>query len=217
MTTRFILRTQALEWLARDDLEGQLVSEDIAIFMAEATIARRVRLRDQETSIELSATARSTPLPDNYLSMRSVALNTTLGRSIDYLTPERIRESPIWLNQGFRNEEDNVASAYTIEGNNIILAPAPTPEAPTPLLITYYRRYDGLVSNTDTNSLLQNHFDIYLYAYLNALATYLQETDIADRYERMFEKAVAEVTRSERWGRFSGSALISTGNPRRTV
>lgn len=217
MTTRIVLVEQGAEWLARDDLEGQLVAEDVAVRMAEATIARRVRIRDQETSISFSANARVTALPSDYLAMRSLALDTILGRSIDYMTPERIRESPIWLNQGFRNEEDNVASAYTIEGNNLILAPAPTADIPTPLLMTYYRRYPHLDANTDTNSLLTNHFDIYLYAYLTAVATFLQETEIADRYERMFEKAVAEVTRSERWGRFAGSALISTGNPRRTV
>ena len=216
MTNRITLIEQGDEWLARDDLEGQLV-QSIALIMAEAKIARRVRLRDQETTIEITATARSTALPDDFLAMRAVALNTTLGRSIDYLTPERIRESPIWLNQGFRNEEDNVATAYTIEGNNIILAPEPSADVGTPLSITYYRRYPAMFFNGDTNSLIQNHFDVYLWAYLHAVAYYLQEIDIADRYDQMFERAVAELTRSERWGRFSGSALISTGNPRRTV
>lgn len=216
MTTRGTLLAQGDSWLARDDLSAAGL-QDILLSVAQATIDRRVRLRAQEASLDITATARATPLPDDFISMRAVVLNTTLARSLDYLTPERIRESPIWFNQGFRDAGDDIgASAYTIEGNDLILAPEPTTEG-VPITIVYYRRFASLVDASDTNELLTNNFDVYLYAYLHAAADYLQEPELAADYERRFEKAVAEITRHERWGRFTGSALISTGNPRRTV
>lgn len=215
MTTRQELIDDIDAYMARSDLSG---GRDATTFLrvAEDRIKRRIRPVDREITTQLSATGRTVALPDDYLSLRSVSLDSALDRTIDYLTPERIREAPIWNNSG-GGLTDNTAQAYTIEGGNLVLAPAPTPEAPVTLDIVYNASYPRLVNSTDTNALLQAHYDLYLYAALLEAATYVQHVELATAYNSRFEAAVTEYERQERRKRYSGSALFRTGSPRRVV
>lgn len=217
MTTRNELIQDIDTWLARDDLSSG-GNEATFLRIAQAQIDRRVRLRSQEVTTQIAATTRITALPADFLALRSISLDSLLDRHIDYLPPERIREAPIWQNQGgFRNERDQVPTAYTIEGNNLILAPEPTAENPITLDIVYFSKLSRLVNPTDTNELLTNHYDVYLWAVLMAAGIFLEDEVLEAKYERRFEKSITELIRNERRGRFSGSAMISTGNPRRVV
>lgn len=216
MTTRIELLQDVDEWLARDDItEG--ASGPTLLRIAQAIINRRVRVRAQETIDTLSATTRVTALPADLISLRSLTLQSSDNRSIDFMTPERIRESAIWLNQGgSASGIDTPAQAYSIEGLNVVLAPEPSAVAVV-MDIVYFARFADLVADDDTNWLLTNAYDIYLYAILMATGIYLEDDEIEDKYERRLEKALEELRLSERRARFSGSALISTGNPRSTV
>ena len=216
MATRSELLNDIDIWLARDDLSSG-GSEATFLRLAQSEIDKRVRLRAQEVTIQFTATTRAVDLPTDYLAMRSLSLNTVLDRVVEYLTPERIRESPIWFNQGgFQNGREQAPQAYTIIGNQIILAPAP-PTDGIGFDMTYIAQLPRLVNDGDTNSLLTNYYDVYLWAVLKAATKFLEETDLADRYERDLNNAIGDLERSERLGRFAGSALISTGSPRRVV
>lgn len=217
MTTRNELITDLDEWLARDDLSAG-GNQDTFLRIAQSIIDRKLRIRAQEVTTTLTATARITALPTDYLALRSISLDSSLDRNIEYLTPERIRESPIWNNQGgYDGERGQTPTAYTIEGNNIILAPEPVSTNPITLDIVYFARLPRLVADNDTNYVLTNAYDIYLWAILHAAVVFLEESELEAKYERLYGKAVADLERSETMGRFAGSALISTGNPRRVV
>jgi hypothetical protein len=217
MTTKAELIQDLDEFLARDDLTSG-GNQETFLRIAQAQIDRKIRTRAQEVTTQLIATARTVALPDDYLAMRSISLDTTLDRRIDYLTPERIREAPIWQNQGgFRDAEDTTPLAYTIEGNSIVFAPEPSADNPITLDFVYYAKLSRLVNDTDTNSLLTNDYDVYLWAILKAGCIFLQESELAGTYHALFKNALEDLSRNERWGRFSGSNLFATGSPRRTV
>ncbi len=217
MTTRAELITDLDDWLARDDLSAG-GKEDTFLRIAQAQINRKVRVRNREVTTTLIASARTAALPDDYQSMRAIALDSTLDRRVEYLTPERIRESPIWNNQGgFRFDRDVTPTAYTIEANNLVFAPEPTADNPITFYLVYYAKFDDLVNGTDTNWLLTNAYDVYLWAILHAAAIFLQETTLAGGYAGLFKQALVDLADSERFGRFSGSNLFSTGSPRRVV
>ena len=215
MTTRQELLNDVDAWMKRSNLTG---GADIATFLriAESKIRRRIRATDREVTTQLNATGRTVALPDDYLSLRSISLDSALDRTIEYLSPERIREAPIWNNSG-GGLTDNTAQAYTIENNNIVLAPEPTATAPVTLDIVYNASYAPLVNANDTNTLLTNNYDIYLYAILTAAATNIHNIELASGFSSLFEAAVVEFERSEGRKRYSGSALFRTGNPRRVV
>jgi len=215
MTTRNELLADIDAWIAR---AGLSTDQDAGTFLrlAEAKITRRIRVRAQETTTTLIASSRNTALPSDFLAMRSLSLDSTMDRTLEYLPPERIREAPIWNNQG-GGLTDNTAQAYTIEGTNIVLAPAPSALAPVTLDIVYFAKFSPLVNSNDTNWLLINNYDIYLFALLFEVATYLQDVELAGGYIDRFETGVTELERSERRARVGGSALIRTGSPRRVV
>jgi len=215
MTTRAELMADLDSWLTRSDLTSS-ADADTMLRIAQATINRRVRVRDQEKTTQLTATSRTTALPSDFLSLRSLSLDSALDRNVEFLTPERIREAPIWNNQG-GGLTDNTALAFSIEGLNIVLAPAPTATAPVTLDIVYFSKFADLVNDTDTNWLLTNAYDVYLWAILMAAGVYLEDENLEAKFENRMEKAMEELRVSERRARFNGAALISTGSPRRIV
>ena len=216
MTTRAELLQDLDAWLARDDVAADADASTM-LRLAEAQINRRVRVRAQETTIKLECRSRATPLPDDFLAFRAATLDSSLGRDIQYLTPERIREAPIWNNQG-GGLTDNTALAMTIEGNALILAPAPTDGGPVTLDLVYFARFLPLVNGDDSNWLLMNAYDVYLFAALKQVSIWDQDDQAALKFELLLDRALEELRISERRGRFpGGKALVSTGNPRGVV
>jgi len=201
VTTYATLISDIGTWLARDDFTDSLKGSFVRI--CESEIRRRVRVGAMETTDEsFAVSSSSTALPSGFISMRSVSLDVTNHRNMDYLPPARLRSAPIWDISG------NPA-AYTIEGTNIVVAPVPT--SSVNLHLVYYKMFDALSGPTDTNWLLTNAYDVYLYGSLRAACEYIQDEQQEMMFAAKFDKAVNEVNKSDMWGRVSGSALISTG------
>lgn len=217
MTTRAELLQDIDTWLARDDLSSG-GSQDTFLRIAQSIIDREVRLKDQETTVNLSLVQRTTPLPSDYLTLISISIDSVLDRNIEYLTPERIRESPVWQNQGGSNSDrEQVTFAYTLENNNLTVAPAPSATNPLSVDLVYVSRLSRLVNGGDTNYLLTNYYDVYLWCVLAQAAIFIEDSELENKYGRLYERAIESLNINERRGRFAGSALISTGSPRRIV
>lgn len=202
MTTYATLKTDVSAWLSRGDLTESLIGSFVRI--CESEIRRKVRVGAMETTDEaFPVSARATALPSGFISMRSVSLDQEGARDLDYLPPSRLRSSGLLDSSGYPR-------AYTIEGTNLVLAP--TPSSGTNLHLVYYAMFDGLSLDADTNWLLANAYDVYLYGTLRAACEYIMDANLEAQYQAKFQNAVEEVNISDSWGRVSGSALISTGN-----
>lgn len=204
MTTHAVLKADVAGFLVKTNL-----TSDMATFvrMGEAKIARRVRVRAQETTSTLTVTSSTTALPTDYLSMRSVTVDVANKRTLEQMTPETIREAAVW-------DRGGDALAYSIEGTNIIVAPAQTN---TDLNIVYFARFDALSADDDTNWLLTNAYDVYLYAVCEAAAIWLHDEVKEAKYSALFDRAVSELEDAEKKARVGGSARVSFGNHRGTV
>ena len=172
--------------------------------VAEAQIKRRVRTREQEITTTITATSRVTPLPEDFLRQRSLASGAPFERELDYLPPARLRESPFWDNLGSFVEIN--PQSYTVEGTNLLLAPAPTVDDPAELLFTYVASFAPLVAAADTNWLLEEAYDVYLWGVLAAVAIYLEESELEAKYNDKFETAIADLNTSERRARVPWAA-----------
>lgn len=196
-------------------------SADTILRLAEAEINRRLRTRAQEVVAQLVCNSRSTPLPTEFLAFRFATLESSMGRDVEYLTPERIREAGIWNNQG-GGLTDGTASACTIEsdvnGLVLTLAPEPTATDPVTLDIGYFRTFPALVADTDTNWLLTNHYDIYLYACLKQTGIWDDDQIVEAKYGMLLDTSMSDLTRQENRARIpAAKGLIATGYPRRAV
>ena len=198
MTTRATLVDDINTWMVRDDLTAQAGT---FIRLTEAWIDRKVRVRAQETTTQYPFAVNDPNvtmfiLPNDFLEVISVEFNT--GAVLEYLTPREFHP----LAEGVL-----IPPSYTVRGGRLITSeplskPADLdPEAVTSLdshlFLEYIARFSRLVNDDDTNWLLTNAYDIYLYKCLSAASEYVMDTENNAVYAAKADQAVRELHRSE--------------------
>lgn len=190
MTNYATLKSDIAALLVRSDL----TDTDLARFvrLGEARIRRRVRIRAMETTTALAVTGQSTALPTDFLEARAVTLDTSNGRTLKPLTPDQLRSSAY-------SDEAGEPRFYAIEGSNLLVAPIQSCSVD----LTYYAAFAALSAADDTNWLLENAYDVVLYACSRAAAEWLEDDAREDRFETKFQTAVAELNDADKrayWG-----------------
>lgn len=194
MTTYATLKSDIATLLVRSDL----TDAELAAFvrLGEARIRRKVRVRAQETATTLSVTDIDAALPSDFLEARAVTLDSSNGRSLRPLTPDQLRGSSYV-------DEAGEPRFYAIEGSNLLVAPI---QACT-INLTYYAAFAALSDPADTNWLLTNAYDVYLYSSARAAAEFLEDDLREDRFETKFQTAVAELGDAEKRAYWGGGTI----------
>lgn len=192
------LLASVAQWLNRDDLTA--VIPDL-VTLAEARIARDLRLRTQivTTTVTTTANTATLALPAGWLEFENLTLTTTPGRQLTYETPEQL-DQRFPLGQGTARP-----AAYTIIGTNMIFGPIP--DSAYPIEMVYYKKWDVLAS-FGTNWLLNNYPSIYLNASLAEASAFLDQDDnrIA-RWEAKYRAEVKSLQTTDDTAIRSGSVL----------
>ena len=187
------------------------VRNDLASYMstftkqAEADIRSDVRIPDMEATATLSLTSRTVALPSGCLGVRRIVIDrTTTPWDLDYLPPNRLYSAAAY------HETGGDPFAYTIEGNNLVFAPAPAdnPDA----LVHYYKAFDAFSSDADTNALSQNHPNIYIYGMLKYVGVFLHDMEKAGMWGGIYREAVGKAN-AEGMRRRRGPRPARTGVP----
>jgi hypothetical protein len=212
------LKTSVDSWLIRDDVAVSGADFPQILLVAESEIARDVFLQVQETRVTINFTARAADLPADYNGLRDPFIDSE-ARKFEYQTPQAFRESSNYAT-------GRTGAFFTIEGGGgtvgderaqILLSAPPSPSAPLDLEILYWARFAGLTDDADTNWLLRNHFDVYLYATLRSACEYIQEDMLEDRYLAKYERAVTRTNKHENRKRFGAMPKQRYGAPRGVV
>ena len=192
------LQTSIANWLKRSDLTS--IIPDF-ITLAEARIARDLRLRKQvvKTSLSTVAGTQSVSLPSDFLEAENISLsNTTPPGALSVVTPEILdRKYP----EAYVTGQPRV---YTVLGDKVLFGP--TPDAVYTVSLDYYQRWAAL-SATPTNWLLTNHPNVYLFAALAEGAPYLMEDDRAPLWEAKYQADVQKLQQMDDTALRSGSAM----------
>lgn len=218
MTTYSQIQTDLDKWLIRDDIAADASALASITNIAQADINRQVRTVAQEAHTVLSLTGRSIVAPTLFMEVKYMQLDDAANPSagtLEYKSPELLRRHNSY-------QTARRTSYYTIEGdgsNDVQFTFAPEGNATTPpqIALGYYTRFATLVDGTDTNWLLANHYDIYLYAYLRAGAEFIQEDLLEERFAAKFNAALASLHKSEQRKRQRFGNMVSFGNPRGVV
>lgn len=219
MTTLAQLKSSVDAWLIRDDVAVSGSDFGTILLIAEAQIAREVRCGVQEKTATLNFTGRSADLPADYLEPRNPFVDDSTRR-LDYMTPEAIRRSASWENGragGFYTIEGGGGTPGTDDRMQVTIAGPASVASPLSMDVNYYARFAALTSDPDTNWLLTNHFDVYLYATLRAAAEYIQEDVMEDRYERKFIGVVEAMNKHENRKRYGAMPKHASNSPRSIV
>ncbi|MCA9553019.1 MAG: hypothetical protein KC933_23485 [Myxococcales bacterium] len=205
MTTRLELLDATQRWLHRSN-DTDLVA-DLSRFLrnVEARFAREVRHSSQETVTQLTIIGRSGALPTDCLHVRSLSLSSGDARQLDQVTAEVLREGPWWNDGG-------APRMFSISGRSIYLAPVADATTGTVFDLVYYARFPALVNDADTNYLLTNHFDLYLFAMLVEAAQYVQDREMRLEFEGQFQDARRTLEEQDIAFKTSGSVRRQIGS-----
>jgi len=202
VTTRATLAADIDGWLARSDLSERASS---FIRIAEAVIARKVRVRRQVKTVTLSVDSGTATLPEDYIETVALA-DVSNERRLEYLTPTELHAR--------KYTSDTSGYHFTIESETLIVAG----DATLDVRLVYYSRFSALLEASDTNWLLENAYDIYLWLVLSAASDYVSDGEMSASFMQKAMLAIDELRRSEvRSGLSDLVANRSVSAPRRFV
>lgn len=190
------LKTAIAGWLDREDLTN-IIPDFIAL--TESRHRRDFKIRRMETRVTASTVADTEyySLPDNYVAMRNIQLNTDPKTSLEYLTPEimdRVRGG----------SSTGKPKAYSIIGNNFQLRPIP--DSVYEIEMLYYKYFTPLSDSNTTNDMLTYHPDIYLYGALVEAEPYLQNDKRLQTWASLYDRAKKDLIDTNERDRHSGTA-----------
>lgn len=168
------LKTAVANWLHRSDLTTQIPD---FIALCEADIRRDLRVREMEASTSVALASTELAIPDGFLETRRVMVDDIV---VDYLLPIQ-----------FNAIKDQTTYNYTVLGTNFVFQ-----SASGDVQIDYYKAFAALSASGDTNWLLTNHPDVYLFGTLAWACTYTQDDPMQHRMA--YTAAITRVRSTQR-------------------
>ncbi len=190
------LKAAIADWLDRTDLTDSIPD---FITLAETRHRRDFKIRRMETRVTANTVADTEyyTLPDNFVAMRNIQLNTDPKTALEYLTPEQMDRIYAGSNKG-------KPKAYSIIGDNIQLRPLP--DSAYEIEMLYYKYFTPLSDSNTTNDMLTYHPDAYLYGALVEAEPYLQNDKRIQTWASFYERAKKDIIDSNERDRHSGVA-----------
>lgn len=184
-------------YMTRTDLGPQIPT---FIKLTEARINREVRVRQMECRATATISGQFSTLPDNFLQMRNIQVNTNPVTPLQYVTPQRadvIRQGSLQGDPQF----------FSVVGNRLELIPIPQ-QAYT-VEMTYYERVPSISPTQTSNWLLTDHPDIYLNGCLVQACLVTQEDPTT--YATLYDTAMQELMLQDERAQFQGTTPIQRG------
>jgi len=189
------LQTAVASWLDRTDLTSR-IPEFVAF--AEAGIGRDLRIRQMEKRATASISTEYVDMPTDFILQRNIQLNTAEQRRLKYLTPEQ-------MDMYHSSQATGTPSVYSIIGTEFQFKPIP--DTTYTAEIAYFARFSSLSGDNDTNWLLTNQPEVYLYGTLVAASPYLDDDEKIKTWAALYSNAVEGLNKQDKEARFSGAAL----------
>lgn len=228
------LVADVIDYADRPDLAGRVPRfiED-----AEATLKRRMNLTEGEVLARLDLVAGRAPLPDDYVSWRSVT--APQGWSLDYLPPHRFLayHGPVYgLNRTGQGDGYDYVAAGNLGGNPTcftIIGSIPLddvdldislwpngldrpfiltgPSWGQPINLVYRQGLPPLGPTRATNWLLKVAPDLYLNAALMQLRLFERNTQAAADLNGLMAQQIDDIQTVDREARWGRSRVMTSG------
>lgn len=200
------LKTAVANWAARSNLTARIpefvsIAEGYIHYGIMAPNKRwavePLRIRAMEASADVTISAQTAALPTGYLAARRFYLDGADKRQLDFLPP-----TDFWSR--YAASDVGTPTAYTIEGENFVFAPVGSGTGK----ILYYRAFDALSDDADTNWLLTNQPGAYLFATLYELMNYAEGgQQEGEAYLARFASIINALNAADNSDRYSGAVL----------
>lgn len=160
--------------------QAQLAS---LIRLAELRLTRIIDAPGGETTGTLVTVAgtQTVTLPSDFRKMRQVRVTGTAGYPLDLVAPHVVEAY----------DTAGKPVIYAIHGDTMILGPIP--DAVYTLGLRYQAKLSALTDNSQSNWLLANHADAYVYMAAAVINLHLENKEAADLYLGMANAVADEV------------------------
>jgi hypothetical protein len=191
------LLASVASYLHRDDLSANIPD---FVVLAEARISRDLRIRKQivTTTLTMTAGVRSLALPDDWLELENLTVNSAIPQNLTYMTVEQMD------GKYAGNTYTARPAVYTIEGDSLLFGP--TPDAAYPLGLIYYAKFPALAT-ASVNFLMTSHPSLYLFATLAESAPFIADDARAGLWDTKYRADMAALQQQDERATHSGSAL----------
>jgi hypothetical protein len=191
------------DWLNRADLTAIIPT---FVALAEAGMGKDERFRTQSLTVRSQAllTSAVVTLPPDYLEMTAlrlvgVAPQVMGSETLEYMAPADLDEIRSAYASGGQPRY------YTIVGKSLEVLPAPDKAYTAEML--YYGRAPALSSTNQTNVILANHPDLYLYGVLMQAAPYLKDDERIAVWSAAYGTLAEQLKVHTERGRYGGAPL----------
>lgn len=190
------LKSAIGDFLNRSDLTSVIPT---FIDFSEAEFNRTLRVRQMVDRAEAAIDSRFSAVPADFIEAKDLVIVTGVPVTpLQFVTQQEMAQ--------IRNQELTAAAKplyFTVVGGQFEFAP--TPDNEYSLEMSYYAKIDPLSEDGDTNWLLTDYPDIYLYTALTHSAPYLKDDERTVVWQALAEKAKAELLNRDQASSYSGS------------
>ena len=190
------LKTAIADTLNRDDMTSVIPQ---FVSLAQAQFNRKIRSHRQITRGSLTINTQFEALPADWLETIRITMDANPIRVLTQISMDDLTR--------YRTAIDNTTDApvyFAHNGTDIELFP--TPSTSYTGEITYYAKVTALSADADTNWLLTNNPDIYLYGSLVHTAPYLKDDARIALWAGLLAQGMDEIENETAAARF-GSPL----------
>jgi hypothetical protein len=189
------LGTTISDYLDRSDLDNVIPT---FIELVEAKLRRRLRHWKMEKRATASTVVgqRTLALPSDFLEMRHLKLNTDPVTVLEYLPPAIMN---------WNSTSSGTSQYYTIVGEELHFEMTPAEVFEVEM---YYYAFDPLTLAGQTNWIIEDHPDIYLYGSLIEAESFLMNDPRLQIWKLGFEEALNTLIKSGDKAQHSGAPLI---------
>lgn len=185
------LQSAVQDWLHIGGLQAR--APDF-IALAEADFQRRLFVRANEDSTTAALTS-SLALPADFVRAKRVAVEVSgKYRDLEYVPAESMSGigysgTPVY---------------YTLQGDSLYTDPSP--DGAYNIQLRYWKRFPALSNTADTNWLLTNAPDVYLFGSLAMAATFAPSK--LEVFVAAYERAIQQVIDADKMDRYGPSLSV---------
>ena len=188
-----------INWSKRKDIQ-ELLPDFIALAEYEMfnNAETQLRIRETETVSTASADARYLALPPNFEKARSVQLETGSGYcDVVFQAPEQMN----------RLSSTGQPRFFTIVGTELEFDRVP--DSSYTIQIQYYKKPDPITKINQTNIVLTDYPNIYLYGSLHQAHLWLEDIEETVKYAGKFQDAIKGANKADKKARFGPALSMS--------
>lgn len=198
------LKASIASWLARSDLTTPIPD---FITLAHKALMRDLRghLRLQKRDTAFSVTGEYVPVPSDFLELVSIRLTST---DPDYelaFLPEASMTSYYGTGSGIPKFVSLVGST---SGGAESFRFAPAPDATYTATVEYFATLPAMSADIDTNWILTDHPQLYLYGSLLQAAAYIGDDPRIPLWQAAYAEALDAVRREGNRTRYSARGMM---------